>query len=499
MKKGLTIIICAILSFITVFCMSFFDVNYTMQFNTVVEDSIVRQEITHITKQTVELNKIYDGNKLIGYIEDPSKLDIKLKEIYDNKFRESFPNSNLSLDDDVLIIKENSLFIPEYNDDKIIKYIEDNNLFAIEAKRIDFSTDKGIYDSIYVLNEDIFKEAQTEFLEIFVSKEGLEAFKNNQQLPELTEYGSREISTYLMQKITSTNSYVTPSEILTTKKDIIDYLSYGDLEKLEYHTTVEGDTIAGVASLYNQMTADQLVAINSELLTSTTQILNPGTELNVTYFQPIVDVVVEKELITKEIVYPGETIYLDDENLREGMTRIEREYVEGSQNSKYKETWINGQLVNGELLSSEITKAPQTALVYRGSKAIPGVGTGEFRWPVDNGLITAGWYGYPGHRAVDFVNRYNRYGNVYATDRGTVTTVAYHPINGNYIIIDHNNGYVTQYNHLSTRAYFDEGTNVDKGEVIGNIGTTGYTTGPHVHLILWENGSRINPCIKLGC
>ena len=499
MKKSFTIITSAILSIIVIFCANFFSDSKQMQFNTVVEDSVLRQEINHVVKDTIELTKIYKGSQLIGYIEDPTLLDYMLEEIYRLEFAEQFPNSSLSLDDEVFLVKENSLFIPEYNDQKIIDYLIKEKLFAIEAKRIDFSTEKGVYDSIYVLNDEIFKEAQDAFLNIFVSTEGLEAFKENKQLPELTEYGSREIGTYLLQDITSTNTYVTPSEILITKGEIIDYLCYGDLEEHQYHTTVEGDTISGVGSLYKQMTADQLVAINSDILKSPSQILEPGTVLNVTYFEPIVDVVVEKELITKEVVYPGATIYLDDENLREGMTRTDKEYKEGSQNSKYKETWINGQIVKGELQSTELIEAAQTPIVYRGSKVIPGIGSGSFRWPVNNGGITAGWYGYPGHRAVDFVDRYNRYGNVYSIDRGTVTTVSYHPINGNYIIIDHNNGYRSQYNHLNRPAYFNVGVNVDKGEVIGQIGQTGNASGPHVHLILWENGNRINPCTKLGC
>ena len=499
MKKIIGIIIAAIISLLIIYLTGSFNNEKTIKFNTVVEDSILRQNINTATEKSVELNKIYNGNQLIGYMEDVTLLDQLVIDMYENTYKEIYPNSSLNLDDDIFIVKENSLLIPEYDDQKIISYIVDNKLFDIQAKRIDFITDKGIYDSIYVINDNIFKEAQEEFLNIFVSAKALEAFKENKQLPELTEYGSREIGTFLLQDIVATDSYANPEEILTSKEDIVDYLCYGDLEELNYYTTLEGDTIIGVGALHNQMTPEQVVAINSDILKSPTQILEPGTVLNVTYFAPIVDVVVEKELITKEIVYPDQTIYLDDPNLREGMTRTDVEYKEGTQNSKYKETWINGQLVEGELISSEIVEKPLTPIVYVGSKIIPGVGSGSFRYPVENVYMSCGWYCYPGHRAADFQNRYNLYGNVYASDRGTVTKNSYHPTNGYYIIIDHNNGYVTQYNHLNKPAYFKAGVNVDKGEVIGQIGSTGWATGPHVHLIIWENGSRINPCKKLGC
>ena len=80
---------------------------------------------------------------------------------------------------------------------------------------------------------------------------------------------------------------------------------------------------------------------------------------------------------------------------------------------------------------------------------IPGVGTGTFRWPVDNPTVTCQWGCYYGHRGTDIANAYDRYGNLYAADRGVIEVVGYNSVNGNYVIINHNNGYESYYGHMS--------------------------------------------------
>ena len=78
------------------------------------------------------------------------------------------------------------------------------------------------------------------------------------------------------------------------------------------------------------------------------------------------------------------------------------------------EVYINGVLQEEQSskISSKITVAPIQEIKRRGTRVIPGVGTGKFRWPVDNPKVTCRWYCYSGHQALDMVNRYQ----TYATD-----------------------------------------------------------------------------------
>ena len=81
---------------------------------------------------------------------------------------------------------------------------------------------------------------------------------------------------------------------------------------------------------------------------------------------------------------------------------------------------------------------------------------------------------------------------VYAAEGGTVTTSAYSSSAGNYIIINHGNGMQTVYMHLSAR-YISEGSSVSQGQNIGAVGSTGVSTGPHLHFEVRLNGTKVNP------
>ena len=136
---------------------------------------------------------------------------------------------------------------------------------------------------------------------------------------------------------------------------------------------------------------------------------------------------------------------------------------------------------------------------------------GEMLWPVPykNSYISAG-YGYYDpegdgtytmHPAIDIVVRENgvnvSYGkNKIAAQSGKVLVRGYSDVGGNYITIDHGDGYRTYYGHCS-KIIASAGQYVEKGEVIAYIGNTGYVTGPHVHFQVMQvkNGvvNRLNP------
>lgn len=63
---------------------------------------------------------------------------------------------------------------------------------------------------------------------------------------------------------------------------------------------------------------------------------------------------------------------------------------------------------------------------------------------------------------------------------------------GNCVIINHGNGYVTLYGHLSSISV-SNGQTVTQGQQIGTVGSTGLATGPHLHYEVWFSGSRIDP------
>ncbi len=116
------------------------------------------------------------------------------------------------------------------------------------------------------------------------------------------------------------------------------------------------------------------------------------------------------------------------------------------------------------------------------------VASGRFVWPTQ-GTITQrfSWY----HPGIDIAN--NTLPMDVAADSGHVIYAGWDGTGyGNMIIIDHGNGFKTRYGHLSQIMVLN-GQTVKRGDVIGRMGSTGRSTGPHTHFEIYLNGTRVNP------
>ncbi len=459
-----------------------------------VNDAMITQQIVGVNDQAKMIYKLYDAGHLVGVLEDLSPISDVLQSVYDVEFSEIFPDKDIYLGEDLYIAQELSYYDFEDVSAQIADYIKERNVYTIQAYSVEFADQDGVYANIFVQDLKIYEEALIKYLGYFIDSEDLTILMNNQEPKALTTYGTRDVSFEIKQTITTSEIYAPSNQVYTTVDQVLEFLKYGDNTEREYYTVQEFDTVAGVGSKNHGLSATQVMNINSDIINSVDQVLEVGTELCVTYFTPVIDVIVYRENMKKEPVYSTETLYIEDPTIREGKEEVRQAGEAGSQNSLYLEKWENGVLVSGELQSSVVTIQPVQEIIARGTMVIPGVGTGTFRWPVDNPTISCGWGCYVGHRAIDIQNMYDRYGNLYAADRGTVITNSYNSINGNYMIIDHGNGYQTYYGHMNTPGYFAEGVTVDKGDIIGQIGMTGMATGPHVHFFIMENGERRNPC-----
>ncbi|MCR5620730.1 MAG: M23 family metallopeptidase [Treponema sp.] len=85
---------------------------------------------------------------------------------------------------------------------------------------------------------------------------------------------------------------------------------------------------------------------------------------------------------------------------------------------------------------------------------------------------------------------------VKASMSGTVAKAGWSNVFGNYVIIKHIDGYQTLYGHLS-KIKTKKGAFVNQGELIGLVGSTGYSTGPHLHFTVYKNGKLVNPATLL--
>lgn len=131
--------------------------------------------------------------------------------------------------------------------------------------------------------------------------------------------------------------------------------------------------------------------------------------------------------------------------------------------------------------------------------------TGSFIYPIANFVLTQG-YGCTGfsfepydanlgcnfHNGIDLAAA--MYTPIMAADGGTVTAAGWCDCGlGYYVEIDHHNGFSTVYGHMAEQPYVFVGQEVNQGDVIGPVGSTGASTGPHTHFMVKLNGSTVDP------
>jgi murein DD-endopeptidase MepM/ murein hydrolase activator NlpD len=131
---------------------------------------------------------------------------------------------------------------------------------------------------------------------------------------------------------------------------------------------------------------------------------------------------------------------------------------------------------------------PKVVTAYVGPVPQGARGTGRFQWPVLGSITQGYWYG---HRAVDIGAPTGS--AVLATDGGFISFAGWTDVGYGYlIVVDHANGFATYYGHLSN-IYLGQGQAVTRGQVIGAVGNTGNSTGPHLHFEVRRYGVQQNP------
>ncbi len=465
-------------------------------------NSLVAQNVLSVTSEPVTYNMLYNQGKLVGAISDLESFYSEINNEY-KKYEDKFPNTSLGLSEDLLLVKEASFNVYENKDSDIVNYLIENDLLGIKTNAIEFSTSQGVYDVIYVNDLELFYSARDTFLKNFVSDETLEAISKGQSVSEPEEFGSVDMNVKIQETISYSTKYVEASEVYTTYNEIYEYLCYGkDVEK-QYYITEEGDTLRGIGYRFKNMSPRQLMLINQDIIFSEEQVLTPGMKINVTYFSSPINVEVTKDRLASEIVVPDSPEYINDATIEKGTTVIETEESNGLKNVLYAETWVNGVLQSGEIKSSNVIRQPVQGVIRVGTQRKADVGTGNYVWPVDNPMITCGWgcyyiAGIGTHTGTDLVNQYERYGAVYAADTGIVETATYNSIDGNYVVIDHQNGYKTHYGHMS-QILVNVGDIVSRGEQIGVMGMTGFAYGVHTHFHFIVNGVLTDACSIMDC
>ncbi len=154
----------------------------------------------------------------------------------------------------------------------------------------------------------------------------------------------------------------------------------------------------------------------------------------------------------------------------------------------------NSDLLGYAMKENEAAIAALEQEVYSQQAPASGgyVGTGSFAWPMPGYTYLTCYFGEGGHRGIDIAGA-NIYGQpIVAADGGSVIYAGWNDSYGYCVFIDHGNGYETRYAHMSELGTFT-GAAVEQGQVIGYVGSTGNSTGPHLHFEVILGGSLTDP------
>ena len=182
------------------------------------------------------------------------------------------------------------------------------------------------------------------------------------------------------------------------------------------------------------------------------------------------DLIAENEAESAEYLSPLETL-IDQRS--EQAAREEEERQQALQNQQNQSGGSSGSGSNND-------------------SSVLNTGSLSFSWPLAGygyESITQ-YYGNNGHRGLDIGIPYGT--PIYASESGQVISAEYHWSWGNNVLIWHNDTYSTRYAHCSSLAV-SAGEYVQKGQVIGYAGSTGNSTGNHLHFEVYQNGDRVNP------
>lgn len=437
-----------------------------------------------INKHKVEtIYHVYVEGARIGSVDDSRVVD----RLINKKMSELEDYSNLHL-----VVSENLKLIPEIvftsraNTAQTLAELE--NKITIKAEAVALMVDGK--QVAHVSSEEEFEAVINKLKLEYVTEEQLAAVtKAKQSGTSVGEpaIGERIILDIKLSKdVTTSKVPVQPKNILSVE-DAVKQLNLGTLED-DIYIVEPGDVLGTIAQAHG-LSLQEILALNPKITENT--LLQIGDELNVTVYEPVVKVVVEEATKIKEEI-PFQTETKEDANMWRGDTKVKQAGQAGERVVSYTITRENGRTIQRQIVSENVTKEPVNRIVLRGTKVSPSRGTGKLAWPAVGGYISS----YQGmrwgrfHRGIDIARPRNL--NILAADNGTVSFAGWDGGYGNKVIINHNNGMSTLYAHLRS-IDVRVGQTVAQGQKIGVMGSTGNSTGVHLHFEVYQNGKLKNP------
>jgi murein DD-endopeptidase MepM/ murein hydrolase activator NlpD len=292
----------------------------------------------------------------------------------------------------------------------------------------------------------------------------------------------------LEQPTPSPSSTLVARDPDTISRRAVSHTTFPDRPRAEVitYTVQQDDTIFTIAAQFG-LAPETLVWSNREVIQDAPWLIQPGLQLFILPTNGVYHTVRAEETvrdIADQYEVDPSALYNEWNDLEEAEPLYEGQLlvIEGGRSEEV--TWKPPQPAPSQ---------PLYSYRYSPSSVAAAAPNNWFILPTGSRLVS-GWYFHdprnPTHIGIDY--KCNLGDPLYAADNGAVTIAGWHGAYGILVEIDHGNGFVTRYGHLSQLA-IGGGQGVNQGSIIGYCGSTGWSTGPHLHFEIRKNGVPQDP------
>ncbi|KGX93698.1 peptidase M23 [Pontibacillus halophilus JSM 076056 = DSM 19796] len=436
-----------------------------------------------IEQQLPTVYHVYMDGEHIGTVDDQSMVQQYVQKQIESK-QGDYEDLSLTSGETITYVPE-KVFRPSFDNEQIMKTLE--NELTIKVDAVGLQIDEEVIT--YVENEDKAKAVVRSIKESYVDEDWLDKLKEreDEETPIQVDEDVELIDVSLSKDVSYTSQKVAPDEVVT-KDEAISILEQGS-ETDETYEIQEGDVLGKVASKFD-LSMDELMSLNDGM--NEDSVIQIGQTVNVKDTEPYVHVVSKKRVEEMQTI-EHETETKKSSDLYKGEEKVLQEGQDGEKRITYEIVNEDGQETSKDVITEKVTKDAEKRIVVKGTKEKPSRGTGDFVNPTRGGVLTSEqgerWGSY--HKGIDVAGVTDR--SILAVDNGTVTSTGFDSSGyGNKVVINHNNGYKTIYAHLSSISV-DVGDTVTAGSTIGQMGTTGRSTGVHLHFEVYKDGDLQNP------
>jgi murein DD-endopeptidase MepM/ murein hydrolase activator NlpD len=451
--------------------------------------------IQYVQANTVEFYNVYMNGTAVGTVSDPDKVE-QLVLLETEEAQQANPGINMVLDTGTITYEADSAFKGTPETDVTLDKLE--GMFTshavgvevkVEGKVIGIVKDQQTADAVLLRVQSKFAPklvaAKKDSKEVkSLSFDSRAAAVPEEETKAASKVPGREITEVEFIEAVMTESIDTDPQQIMEAEAIYKMLVQGSIQPTKY-TVQEGDCVGCIAQKFD--ISPEVIYKNNAWIKDDK--ITIGDVLDLTVLQPELTVKTVENLVEVESIEPPVEVK-KNASMRVGESKTLSLGSAGSKRMTYRIVKQNGYVVTEELLSKEVIKEAKPKIVERGTKVVLGEGSGNFAMPVSGSRLTSKFGQRWGrmHNGIDLTGSKN----IHVADTGVIEFVGTKPGLGKAIIVNHKNGYKTVYGHLSSYKT-SVGDIVEKGDTIGIMGSTGNSTGVHLHFEVHKDGVLQNP------